>query len=66
MKRARWDDLEGVLVVSRFFGGVKLGPAVVGRAFRAAGEGALDQLQPGNDNGGPGLSGTRAQRRTVG
>lgn len=37
----RGSDLEGVLVVSRFFGGVKLGPAGVGRACRAAGEGAL-------------------------
>jgi len=37
----RRDDLEGVVVVSRYFGGVKLGPAGVGRACRAAGEGAL-------------------------
>jgi len=41
----RGDDLEGVIVVSRFFGGVKLGPAGVGRAFRAAGEGAIAGLQ---------------------
>jgi putative IMPACT (imprinted ancient) family translation regulator len=40
----RHADLEGVLVVSRYFGGVKLGPAGVGRAFRAAGEGALAGL----------------------
>lgn len=41
----RRDGLEGVLVVSRFFGGVKLGPAGVGRACRAAGEGALAALR---------------------
>lgn len=40
----RRDDLEGVIVVSRYFGGVKLGPAGVGRACRAAGEGALASL----------------------
>jgi len=39
--RAR--DLEGLLVVSRIFGGVKLGPGGVGRAFRAAALGALDR-----------------------
>ncbi len=37
----RRKDLEGLLVVSRIFGGVKLGPGGVARAFRAAGEGAL-------------------------
>jgi len=37
--RAR--DLEGLLVVSRIFGGVKLGPGGVGRAFRDAALGAL-------------------------
>jgi len=41
LEQLRRDDLEGVVVVSRFFGGVKLGPAGVGRAFRAAGEGVL-------------------------
>jgi len=41
LEQLRRDDLEGVIVVSRFFGGIKLGPAGVGRAFRAAGEGAL-------------------------
>ena len=40
----RHHDLEGMLVVSRFFGGVKLGPAGVGRAFRDAAIGALDHL----------------------
>ncbi len=38
--RAR--ELEGALVVSRIFGGVKLGPGGVGRAFREAGVAALD------------------------
>ena len=38
----RHHDLEGLLVVSRIFGGIKLGPGGVGRAFRAAGQGALD------------------------
>ncbi len=46
LEQLRRADLEGVIVVSRFFGGVKLGPAGVGRAFRAAGEGALSQLDP--------------------
>jgi putative IMPACT (imprinted ancient) family translation regulator len=41
----RQRDLEGLLVVSRFFGGVKLGPAGVGRAFRDAALGALDASQ---------------------
>ena len=40
----RGAELEGVIVVSRYFGGVKLGPAGVGRAFRAAGEGAIADL----------------------
>ncbi|MCP4898734.1 MAG: YigZ family protein [bacterium] len=40
----RREDLEGAVVVSRFFGGVKLGPGGVARAFRAAGEGALEKL----------------------
>jgi putative IMPACT (imprinted ancient) family translation regulator len=44
LEQLRRADLEGVIVVSRFFGGVKLGPAGVGRAFRAAGEGALSSL----------------------
>ena len=33
-------DLEGLLVVSRIFGGIKLGPGGVGRAFRDAALGA--------------------------
>ena len=38
----RGRDLEGLLVVSRIFGGIKLGPGGVGRAFRDAALGALD------------------------
>ena len=38
----RHHDLEGLLVVSRIFGGIKLGPGGVGRAFRTAALGALD------------------------
>ncbi len=37
----RRDDLEGMLIVSRIYGGVKLGPGGVKRAFRAAGQGAI-------------------------
>jgi putative IMPACT (imprinted ancient) family translation regulator len=35
-------DLEGALVVSRIFGGVKLGVGGVSRAFRDAGQGAIN------------------------
>lgn len=38
----RQRNLEGLLVVSRIFGGVKLGPGGVGRAFRDAALGALE------------------------
>lgn len=41
------DDLYGGLVVSRIFGGVKLGPAGVGRAFQRAGAAAVEQLLGG-------------------
>ena len=37
----RREDLEGAIVVSRIFGGVKLGVGGVTRAFREAGEGAI-------------------------
>jgi putative IMPACT (imprinted ancient) family translation regulator len=37
----RKHDLEGALLVSRVFGGVKLGVGGVSRAFREAGEAAL-------------------------
>jgi putative IMPACT (imprinted ancient) family translation regulator len=40
----RGADLEGALLVSRVFGGVKLGVGGVSRAFRTAGAGALDAL----------------------
>ncbi len=42
--RAR--DLEGAIVVSRYFGGVKLGPGGVKRAFRDAAAKALAKLLP--------------------
>ena len=42
----RKHDLEGAIVVSRVFGGVKLGVGGVARAFRDAGEGAVQALQP--------------------
>jgi putative IMPACT (imprinted ancient) family translation regulator len=42
----RHHDLEGLLVVSRVFGGIKLGPGGVGRAFRLAAEGALPPRSP--------------------
>ncbi len=37
----RREELEGGLLVSRIFGGVKLGVGGVSRAFREAGEGAI-------------------------
>jgi putative IMPACT (imprinted ancient) family translation regulator len=37
-------DLEGALVVSRIFGGVKLGVGGVSRAFRDAGQGAINRM----------------------
>ena len=39
----RRHDLEGGLLVSRVFGGVKLGIGGVSRAFREAGEGAISE-----------------------
>ncbi len=41
----RREDLEGGLLVSRIFGGVKLGVGGVSRAFREAAEGALAALR---------------------
>lgn len=38
----RKHDLEGALIVSRIFGGVKLGVGGVSRAFRDAGQGAIN------------------------
>ncbi|MBI5481623.1 MAG: YigZ family protein [Deltaproteobacteria bacterium] len=43
----RKHDLEGALIVSRVFGGVKLGVGGVSRAFRDAGQGAIDVLLRG-------------------
>jgi putative IMPACT (imprinted ancient) family translation regulator len=40
-------DLEGGLLVSRVFGGVKLGVGGVSRAFREAGEGAIAAYHSG-------------------
>jgi putative IMPACT (imprinted ancient) family translation regulator len=37
-------DLEGALFVSRIFGGVKLGVGGVSRAFRDAGQGAINRM----------------------
>jgi putative IMPACT (imprinted ancient) family translation regulator len=41
----RAHDLEGALIVSRVFGGVKLGVGGVSRAFREAGQGAIAALR---------------------
>jgi putative IMPACT (imprinted ancient) family translation regulator len=41
----RREDLEGGLLVSRIFGGVKLGVGGVSRAFRQAGEGAIAEFR---------------------
>jgi putative IMPACT (imprinted ancient) family translation regulator len=41
----RHHDFEGGLLVSRVFGGVKLGIGGVSRAFRRAGEGAVEEYK---------------------
>jgi putative IMPACT (imprinted ancient) family translation regulator len=41
----RHHDLEGGIVVSRVFGGVKLGVGGVSRAFREAGEAVIHELE---------------------
>ena len=41
----RHHDLEGGLLVSRIFGGVKLGVGGVSRAFREAGAGAIEEYK---------------------
>jgi len=41
----RREDVEGALLVSRVFGGVKLGVGGVSRAFREAGEGAVAEYR---------------------
>ena len=45
-------DLEGGLLVSRVFGGVKLGVGGVSRAFREAGEGAVALIPGRSPKGG--------------
>ena len=40
------NDLEAAIVVSRIFGGVKLGVGGVSRAFRDAGQGAINAAAP--------------------
>ncbi len=44
----RREDLEGALLVSRVFGGVKLGVGGVSRAFREAGAGAIAEFKINN------------------
>jgi putative IMPACT (imprinted ancient) family translation regulator len=45
LETLRKHELEGAIVVSRVFGGVKLGVGGVARAFREAGEGAVAALR---------------------
>jgi putative IMPACT (imprinted ancient) family translation regulator len=45
----RQRNLECAVIVSRIFGGVKLGPAGVGRAFMQAALGALEPMRHRND-----------------
>lgn len=47
----RRGDLRGVLVVSRVFGGVKLGPAGVGRAIKETGVEAVELARAGGSRG---------------
>ncbi len=46
LESLRRHDLEGAIVVSRIFGGVKLGVGGVSRAFRDAAEGAIQACLP--------------------
>jgi putative IMPACT (imprinted ancient) family translation regulator len=50
----RKHEIEGALVVSRIFGGVKLGVGGVARAFREAGEGAVAVFRTAGRPPGPG------------
>ena len=50
----RKHEIEGALVVSRIFGGVKLGVGGVARAFREAGEGAVAAFRTAGRPPGPG------------
>ncbi len=47
LERLRRDDIEGAILVSRVFGGVKLGAGGVSRAFRDAAAGALEAYRAG-------------------
>ena len=47
----RGADLEGGVVVSRYVGGIKLGPDCVVRSFRDAGEGTIDYLKRNDARG---------------
>jgi putative IMPACT (imprinted ancient) family translation regulator len=47
----RRDELQGGLLVSRVFGGVKLGVGGVSRAFRDAGAGAIAEYKKTSDVG---------------
>jgi len=49
----RKHEIEGALVVSRIFGGVKLGVGGVARAFREAGEGAVAAFRTAHAAGPP-------------
>lgn len=62
----RKHDLEGAVLVSRIFGGVKLGVGGVARAFREAGEGVaatyLSEVRtPASGTGAPPGTGTRGR-----
>ncbi len=46
-------EIEGALIVSRVFGGVKLGPAGVGRAFLQAAQAVLALAAPPERGGDP-------------
>ena len=50
----RKHEIEGAIVVSRVFGGVKLGVGGVARAFREAGEGAVASFRAAGRPPGPG------------
>jgi len=55
----RKHEIEGALVVSRIFGGVKLGVGGVARAFREAGEGAVAAFRTAGRPPGPGRGAKR-------
>ena len=59
LESLRRHDLEGAIVVSRIFGGVKLGVGGVSRAFRDAGEGAIQALVGTRPTGEPPRGGSK-------